>query len=150
MYLSTPISKTTAVMLLPMILRSLISGGAPNAGETTRKELNRVAVGIPAEVTLAAGLSIQQQTRFSSGPNSPVIPTQINEGEVLDEGVADVGVGADGENEEEKVVDKEEEEQARWKVIRDRAERTAERNGKAGVKIGFFLHTPFPSSEIYR
>jgi trehalose 6-phosphate synthase len=29
-------------------------------------------------------------------------------------------------------------------------EAAAKEKGKEGIRIGFFLHTPFPSSEIYR
>ncbi|TXT10680.1 hypothetical protein VHUM_02185 [Vanrija humicola] len=32
----------------------------------------------------------------------------------------------------------------------EKQELTARQRGKGGIRIGFFLHTPFPSSEIYR
>jgi trehalose 6-phosphate synthase len=101
-------------MLLPMLLRAMISGQVAQ-GETTRKELSRMAVGVPSEVASHMG---------------------------IDEGVADVDTPY--EEDEEKQL------QEKWADAKERADKAAEANGKAGVKIGFFLHTPFPSSEIYR
>ena len=62
----------------------------------------------------------------------------------LDEGVADVEGADEDEFDEERL--------QRQQQERDDAavEKAAEANGKGGVKIGFFLNTPFPSSEIYR
>ncbi len=37
-----------------------------------------------------------------------------------------------------------------YRLAREKADKAERENGKDGVKIGFFLHTPFPSSEIYR
>lgn len=101
-------------MLLPMLLRTMISGQTAQ-GETTRKELSRVAVGVPTDVASHLG---------------------------LDEGVADVDSPHD--DDEDKQLG------AQWAAAKEQADRAAEANGKPGVKIGFFLHTPFPSSEIYR
>jgi trehalose 6-phosphate synthase len=98
-------------MLLPMLLRTMISGQT-SQGETTRKELSRVAVGVPDEITSTLGLD--------------------------DEGVADVDTPFGEEHKDH------------WAAAKEQADRAAEANGKPGVKIGFFLHTPFPSSEIYR
>lgn len=102
-------------MLLPMLLRTLISG-ATAQGQSTRKELSRMAVGIPESVSDVLGI------QPLSTPNS------------VDEGVEDV----DGEDTD------------KFSQAINRSEQAAAANGKAGVKIGFFLHTPFPSSEIYR
>ncbi|GHJ88576.1 hypothetical protein NliqN6_4978 [Naganishia liquefaciens] len=101
------------LMLLPMLLRTMITGQTAQ-GETTRKELSRVAVGVPTDIASHLG---------------------------LDEGVADVDPYEEDEDREL---------HARWAAAKEQADRAAEANGKPGVKIGFFLHTPFPSSEIYR
>ncbi len=121
----THIFLTRTVMLLPMILRSLISGASAQ-GENTRKELARVSIGVPSEITTAVGLN---KAAIGSSPVSTPI----------DEGVADVNDGAIEEDEDTEFAD-----------ALQKAESAAEKNGKGGVKIGFFLHTPFPSSEIYR
>ncbi|KAI5455051.1 Trehalose-6-P synthase/phosphatase complex synthase subunit [Naganishia albida] len=102
------------LMLLPMLLRAMISGQVAQ-GETTRKELSRMAVGVPSDVASHMG---------------------------IDEGVADVDTPY--EEDEEKQL------QEKWAEAKQRSDEAAEANGKGGVKIGFFLHTPFPSSEIYR
>lgn len=106
-------------MLLPMLLRTLISG-APSQGETTRKELSRVAVGVPEIVTDMMGIKPMA---------SPL----------LDEGVADVDPGTSATTDSD-----------RFSSALSKSEAAAAANGKEGVKIGWFLHTPFPSSEIYR
>ncbi|KAJ9097677.1 hypothetical protein QFC21_004714 [Naganishia friedmannii] len=101
------------LMLLPMLLRTMISGH-PAQGETIRKELTRVAVGVPGDI--ASTIGIGEEVTETEDP--------------YEEGVKELT--------------------EKWNASRERTEKAAEANGKAGVKIGFFLHTPFPSSEIYR
>lgn len=135
-------------MLLPMLLRTMMSGTSAQ-GETTRKELSRVAVGVSTDISKVMGIK-PAKTSKTGVPLSPeaMSPSALPHERVsktLDEGVADVeGEGDDDEFDEERLQKQQQE--------RDDAavEKAAEANGKGGVKIGFFLHTPFPSSEIYR
>jgi trehalose 6-phosphate synthase len=141
-------------MLLPMLLRTLISGGATQ-GEITRRELSRVAVGVPTEITASMGIKPARKSSMTAmtGPSSPTVmsPTVGTVGAGEDEGVADVGGprNAEGMTEEEEEAEHERREEG-FRIARERADKAARDNGKEGVKIGFFLHTPFPSSEIYR
>jgi trehalose 6-phosphate synthase len=141
-------------MLLPMLLRTLISGGA-SQGEITRRELSRVAVGVPTEITASMGIKPARKPSMTTassttGPSSPTVMSPTV-GTVEDEGVADVGGprNAEGMTEEEEEAEHERREEG-FRIARERADKAARDNGKEGVKIGFFLHTPFPSSEIYR
>lgn len=129
------------LMLLPMLLRTLISG-TPSQGETTRRELSRVAVGVPGEVVSSLGIkpapasspSGRQPAQSSAIPESPAEATTVT---------AEPG----NIEEEQEAEDEFDRQDAAHKLAR---EKTEKENGKEGVKIGFFLHTPFPSSEIYR
>ena len=108
------------LMLLPMLLRSLISG-AGTQGAMVRRELGRVQEGVDDEVVdeimcnakapVDEGVDIQDDKK---APASPVVGGKP---------------GMTGFQAQEAA---------------------AKSVGKEGVKIGFFLHTPFPSSEIYR
>lgn len=111
------------LMLLPMLLRSLISG-AGTQGAMVRRELGRVQEGVQDEVfDEIMGSSKQKKQEEDEGvdvdegtktPTSPAVGTHA---------------GMTGFQAQEAA---------------------AKSVGKEGVKIGFFLHTPFPSSEIYR
>ncbi|TYJ55489.1 alpha,alpha-trehalose-phosphate synthase (UDP-forming) [Cryptococcus floricola] len=118
------------LMLLPMLLRSMITGESAQ-GEMVRQELGRVKEGVDDSV-------VKEVLKMDPG---------------VSEGVADEGV---------ELLDDVEEEggeathaHGRPHFSRDmstfqKQEAVAKENGKEGVRIGFFLHTPFPSSEIYR
>jgi trehalose 6-phosphate synthase len=116
--------------------------GSSAQGETTRKELSRVAVGVPSDISASMGLKPAKTDHgmtLSPTNETSALPTLTEStSKSLDEGVADVeseeGTDAFDEN-----------------ALKDASvEKAAAANGKGGVKIGFFLHTPFPSSEIYR
>lgn len=114
------------LMLLPMLLRSMISGESAQ-GEMTRREMGRVKEGVDG--AMVNDLNIKMPGRNT------------------DEGV-------------EMLEDVEEEVQPKSPARNSggfttmsafqKQEIQARRRGKGGVRIGFFLHTPFPSSEIYR
>src|SRR4051794_9314994 len=100
-------------MLLPMLLRTLISGGA-NQGETTRRELSRVAVGVPTEITASMGIKpIRKSSMSAVSPSSPTVLTAGAAAE--DEGVADVDAKEDGEEAEH------ERREERFRITRERA-----------------------------
>jgi len=127
-------------MLLPMLLRTMMCGTKAQ-GETTQKELSRVAVGVPQDISQVMGIK-PMKTNKDGAPLTPegLPPSALPKH--LDEGVADV----EAEDEfDEDALQKQQQERDDASV-----EKAAEANGKGGVKIGFFLHTPFPSSEIYR
>ncbi len=133
------------VMLLPMLLRSLISG-APSQGETTRRELSRVVAGVPEPI--ASSMGIKPALPSSPSGRQPARSSALAEVQE-DEGVADVDEPGAIEEEDGSDAEHDRREEA-FRQTRLRAEAAARDNGKEGVKIGFFLHTPFPSSEIYR
>ena len=117
------------LMLLPMLLRSIISGESAQ-GEMVRRELGRVKEGVDDSI-------VQDVLGMTSG---------VAEG--LDEGVEmldDVG-----EDEEVVEIKSKRPTFARGLSVYQRQEMVAKEKGKEGIRIGFFLHTPFPSSEIYR
>lgn len=126
------------LMLLPMLLRTMMSGTSAQ-GETTRKELSRVAVGVPSDISKSMGI---HPAKTANGlPDSPeaLPPSALPkvEPKTIDPEVAE---------EAEDSFD-----QDGLKTLSEQpVEKAAAANGKGGVKIGFFLHTPFPSSEIYR
>jgi trehalose 6-phosphate synthase len=123
------------LMLLPMLLRTMISG-ASSQGSMVQHELGRVKEGLDAAaISGALGLSKNEDT---------------------DEGVEmleDVG-----EEEPLTIGNKPKTPVARLKrpglqrglSSFQQQEIKAKEKGKEGIRIGFFLHTPFPSSEIYR
>lgn len=119
-------------MLLPMLLRTMISG-ASSQGSMVQHELGRVKEGLD---TGALGLSKNE--------------TDTDEGVELLEDV--------GEDEALQIETKTKSPVTRVKrpgIQRglssfQQQEIKAKEKGKEGIRIGFFLHTPFPSSEIYR
>jgi trehalose 6-phosphate synthase len=134
-------------MLLPMLLRTMMSGTSAQ-GETTRKELSRVAVGVSTDISKVMGIQPAKTSKAGVPLTPEALPNSAlpheRASKSLDEGVADVEGADEDEFDEERL--------QRQQQERDDAavEKAAEANGKGGVKIGFFLHTPFPSSEIYR
>ena len=118
------------LMLLPMLLRSIISGESAQ-GEMVRRELGRVKEGVD-DIVVQDILGMIH--RVAAG---------------LDEGVEmlnDVG-------EEEELLQTRPEKRptfVRGLSAYQKQEMAAKEMGKEGIRIGFFLHTPFPSSEIYR
>jgi trehalose 6-phosphate synthase len=119
------------LMLLPMLLRTMISG-ASSQGSMVQHELGRVKEGLD---TGALGLS----------KNEPE-----DEGVEMLENV--------GEDEPLQIDTKSKTPVSRLKrpglqrglSSFQQQEIKAKEKGKEGIRIGFFLHTPFPSSEIYR
>ncbi|WWC85473.1 alpha,alpha-trehalose-phosphate synthase [UDP-forming] 1 [Kwoniella dendrophila CBS 6074] len=129
------------LMLLPMLLRSMISGESAQ-GEMVRKELGRVKEGVDDEVVKDV---LGMQPGVASAP------------------------GEDGQDEGVEMLDDVEEEGEPLEIKTktpppqnrrphfprglstfQKQEMVAKEKGKDGIRIGFFLHTPFPSSEIYR
>lgn len=126
------------LMLLPMLLRSII-GGESAQGEMVRKELGRVKQGVDDDV-------VKDVLGFDQG----VAPA-------MDEGLEMLGE-EDTEGQVE-VVKRKSSVKAksgsrpglnRGMSAFQQQEAVAKKKGKEGIRIGFFLHTPFPSSEIYR
>jgi trehalose 6-phosphate synthase len=125
------------LMLLPMLLRTLISGES-SQGTAVQQELHRVKEGVDKNI-MAGALGLK-----------------MNEPEQADEGIEmleDVG-------EDEPLTIETKPKSAVGRLKRPGLQRglssfqqqeiKAKENGKEGIRIGFFLHTPFPSSEIYR
>jgi len=116
------------LMLLPMLLRSMISGEAAQ-GEMTRREMGRVSEGVDAKVV--SDMQKGTTRNFDEGVE------MLEDVEEEDDDAAPAAVrGAGTATSAMSAFQKQE--------IR------ARQRGKGGIRIGFFLHTPFPSSEIYR
>ena len=118
------------LMLLPMLLRSIISGESAQ-GEMVRREIGRVKEGVDDTV-------VKDVLGMDQGVAEP-----------FDEGVEML----DDVREEEVVVEVKHGKRptfARGMTAYQKQELMAMEKGKEGIRIGFFLHTPFPSSEIYR
>lgn len=116
------------LMLLPMLLRSMISGESAQ-GEMTRKEMGRVK----------AGVDDVEEFGMQHG-----VAQGIDEGVEMLEDVEEEGgeVTTTGGSHHTAMV--------RGLSAFQQQELQARQRGKGGIRIGFFLHTPFPSSEIYR
>ncbi|WWC67150.1 alpha,alpha-trehalose-phosphate synthase [UDP-forming] 1 [Kwoniella pini CBS 10737] len=120
------------LMLLPMLLRSMISGESAQ-GEMVRKELGRVKEGVDDEV-------VKDVLGMQPGVAQAV--------ENTDEGVEMLD---DVEENDELIQMKARRPHfPRGLSTFQKQEIAAKEKGKDGIRIGFFLHTPFPSSEIYR
>lgn len=140
------------LMLLPMLLRSVISGESAQ-GEMVRRELGRVKEGVDKEVV--GGMMGMKEEGVAEGYDEGV---EIL-GEVEEETEGDVPVPGPGPKEKFGVGN-----DAAKKATNgakrpgfqrgmsqfQKQEVVAKEKGKEGIRIGFFLHTPFPSSEIYR
>lgn len=107
------------LMLLPMLLRSKISGEAAQ-GEMTRREMGRVKEGVDDKVVKGIASSLDDSI------------------EVLEDVVEESDEGITGVRSRSAL------------SAFQKQELMARERGKGGIRIGFFLHTPFPSSEIYR
>ena len=127
------------LMLLPMLLRSILSGESAQ-GEMVRRELGRVKKGV--DDGIVKGVLGMEPGIADANDDFETL------GDVVEEGIQDSltmttrrtpsGAG-----------------QKRPAFTRgisgyQRQELAAKQRGKGNIKIGFFLHTPFPSSEIYR
>lgn len=123
------------LMLLPMLLRTVI-GGEASQGELVRKELGRVKQGMDEKILSGAlGVHSGEQDHQDEGVE---ILEDVGEDEPLQiEVKTNVGkLRRPGFH--------------RGLSSFQQQELKAKEKGKEGVRIGFFLHTPFPSSEIYR
>lgn len=123
------------LMLLPMLLRTVI-GGESSQGELVRRELGRVKQGMDKEVlTGALGVHTGEHEHHDEGVE---MLEDVGEDEPLQiETKSAVGrLKRPGLN--------------RGLSSFQQQELKAKEKGKEGIRIGFFLHTPFPSSEIYR
>lgn len=118
------------LMLLPMLLRTMISGESAQ-GEMTRREMSRVKEGVDEGVVKEAGMEKGMAPGLDEGVEM-LEDVEEEGGEVTSSGSKRVPGALPGMN------------------AFQAQEYQAKRRGKGGVRIGFFLHTPFPSSEIYR
>nr|ODN88929.1 alpha,alpha-trehalose-phosphate synthase (UDP-forming) [Cryptococcus depauperatus CBS 7841] len=119
------------LMLLPMLLRSMITGESAQ-GEMVRQELGRVKEGVDDHV-------VKEVLKMDPG-----VAEAVDEGiEMLDD-VEEEGGEMDLRGKSRPVYNK------RGMSTFQKQELVAKEKGKEGIRIGFFLHTPFPSSEIYR
>jgi trehalose 6-phosphate synthase len=122
-------------------------------GETTQKELSRVAVGVPQDISQVMGIQPAKTSKAGIPLTPEALPSSAfptfdslanaKATKTNDEGVADVD--EDDDEFDQDGLQRQQQERDGASV-----EKAAAANGKGGVKIGFFLHTPFPSSEIYR
>lgn len=132
------------LMLLPMLLRSMISGESAQP-DIVRNELGRVKEGMRDDVVHGV---LGMKTGVAPG---------VDEGldmETLDEESED-GEGLAMKSKDPLRVASRQGRSGRPSFKREKSgyeiqEEIAKSKGKEGIKIGFFLHTPFPSSEIYR
>lgn len=119
------------LMLLPMLLRSMITGESAQ-GEMVRQELGRVKEGVDDTV-------VKEVLKMGPG-----VAQAEDEGvEMLDD-VEEEGGEMDVKTSPKRP------HYGRGMSTFQKQELVAKEKGKEGIRIGFFLHTPFPSSEIYR
>ncbi|CBQ67838.1 probable TPS1-alpha,alpha-trehalose-phosphate synthase, 56 KD subunit [Sporisorium reilianum SRZ2] len=118
------------LMLLPLMLRTLIEG-SEQQGATSQRELEHVRNGVDGTLQLQDDDLLAAPSAYDSlrggRPSSP--PSEDDDGDYE---------GRDG-------------------AYRSNSNTTGRglgtsdgSSGRGSIKIGFFLHTPFPSSEIYR
>lgn len=125
------------LMLLPMLLRTVI-GGEASQGDMVRKELGRVKQGMDAKILSGAlGMNSGGQDHSDEG-----IETLEDVGEDEPLQIETKSTSAVGRLRRPGL--------QRGLSSFQQQELNAKEKGKEGVRIGFFLHTPFPSSEIYR
>lgn len=177
------------LMLLPMLLRSIISGESAQ-GEMVRRELGRVKQGVDDDVVkdilgLQSGVADSSTTDYPQDQQQEVLhdvaeeesvsPTKKNGDstplprpeEYIEAGANPSGVGTVKEDDvlemkpptntnptahptTPSAAARRRPMFARGMSQFQKQEAAAKERGKEGVRIGFFLHTPFPSSEIYR
>ncbi|KAJ1031094.1 hypothetical protein NDA18_002313 [Ustilago nuda] len=118
------------LMLLPLMLRTLIEG-SEQQGPTSQRELEHVGHGVDGTLQLQDDdpLAAPATDRYDSIRGArPSTPPEDNKDDYTGRGDA-----------------------ARSTIATGRGLGTSDgTSGRASIKIGFFLHTPFPSSEIYR
>jgi len=149
------------LMLLPMLLRSMISGEAAQ-GEMVRRELGRVKKGVDDDVVKDI-LGMEQGVAKGIDEGVEVLDDVEEEGDPItlksNKAVAGVGgtVAPPSASGTSGIVAptssgprKRPGMGGRGMSAFQQQEMVAKSRGKEGIRIGFFLHTPFPSSEIYR
>ncbi|OXC67866.1 alpha,alpha-trehalose-phosphate synthase (UDP-forming) [Cryptococcus neoformans] len=119
------------LMLLPMLLRSMITGESAQ-GEMVRQELGRVKEGVDDTV-------VKEVLKMGPG-----VAQAEDEGVDMLDDVEEEGGEMDVKTSPKRP------HYARGMSTFQKQELVAKEKGKEGIRIGFFLHTPFPSSEIYR
>lgn len=127
------------LMLLPMLLRSIISGEAAQ-GEMVRRELGRVKQGVDDTV-------VKEVLGMSQGVSDGIEDEGV---EILDNVEEEGGPLEVKKSSGSASQPKKRPGMARGMSAFQQQEMVAKEKGKEGIRIGFFLHTPFPSSEIYR
>lgn len=160
-------------MLLPLMLRTLIEG-SESQGETSQRELEHVRHGLDGTSQLpnSSGLAVPHNTRNQNSSNSSsqiLSPPNTNS----ESNPGGGGIGNSSELLHSSSIDTDENErdidQRTRKVWNEKDDEMLEGDDEEGgeigkgkgtghdgvrnrgaIKIGFFLHTPFPSSEIYR
>lgn len=171
------------LMLLPMLLRSIISGESAQ-GEMVRRELGRVKQGVDENVVkdmlgMSQGVaeSYDDSPALGQGQGQGAVETLHDVAEEpstspksteaplpplaapdagtlkLEEDVLEMKTSANtaaNANGPPAAAARRRPMFARGMSQFQKQEEAAKARGKEGVRIGFFLHTPFPSSEIYR
>ncbi|BEJ16979.1 hypothetical protein CspHIS471_0603800 [Cutaneotrichosporon sp. HIS471] len=121
------------LMLLPMLLRSMITGES-NQGEMTRLEMDRVKEGVDEAVVNDINIKMPPPNRGNGGSADEAV-------EMLEDVEGALHFKSSSSRHTSSLTSM---------TPYQKSEIQARRRGKGGVRIGFFLHTPFPSSEIYR
>ncbi|ORX34924.1 trehalose 6-P synthase [Kockovaella imperatae] len=129
------------LMLLPMLLRSLLSGEAAQ-GEAVRRELGRVKQGVDAEI-------VKDVLGMQPGV-APANEDFDSLGDVVEEGSQESLTMTPTSRRTASNGGLKRPSFGRTISVYQQQEMAARKRGKGNIKIGFFLHTPFPSSEIYR
>ena len=127
------------LMLLPMLLRSLLSGESAQ-GETVRRELGRVKQGVDDGI-------VKDVLGMEPGVAPPNEEFETL-GNVAEEGGDDALMMTPKRTTSAPGIKRPV--FGRGISAYQKQEIAAKQKGKGNIKIGFFLHTPFPSSEIYR
>jgi trehalose 6-phosphate synthase len=129
------------LMLLPMLLRSLISGESAQ-GEMVRRELGRVKEGVDDDVVKEV-MGMSQGVAAGDAEDDEDEGVEMLQGVQEDAGEVSLGGGAKRPGTGRPGL-------KRGMSAFQKQEIKAKERGMEGIRIGFFLHTPFPSSEIYR
>lgn len=129
------------LMLLPMLLRSVI-GGESAQGPMVRQELGRVKQGVDDSV-LEDVLGLRKGVAEGLDEGVEILDDVEEEAVEMTTKSANTTPKALGAKAKRPTF-------ARGLSAFQQQELVAKEKGKEGIRIGFFLHTPFPSSEIYR
>jgi trehalose 6-phosphate synthase len=132
-------------MLLPLMLRTLIEGSGMQ-GRTSQRELEHVRRGVDGTSRLA------ESEALAAPDDSPIAVARRR---------ASKRTGTPSHAHEEPIEEAEDDAEddnmtirqnsSYWATGRGQGKGTSDGvSARGSVKIGFFLHTPFPSSEIYR